>query len=321
MSIYKDLLILILGLSLIIKSADFFTSGAEGIAKTFRIPRIIVGLTIVSLATTAPEFTISTLSSYMGMDGMAVGNAVGSCFANIGLVLAIAAIIRVISFKPKFIKQDLMLLIISVIILYVLILDNKLSFGDGLFLFFLLVVIFTRIISRELKSRRLINKEEKTQEHKYNIRKYILKFSAGALGVILSAKYAVIPSSINIAHFLKVPEIVIALSMVALGTSLPELVTALVASFKKMGELAVGNVIGANMLNILWVLGCSSMINPLNIDIQTKKITVPIVFLMTLLLFLFSRTKFKLSRKEGVILLLIYIGYIYYIFKFAYNQI
>ena len=318
MGIYRDFIIFIIGFFVIIKSADLFTSGAEGIARAFRIPRLIIGLTIVSLATTFPEFTISALSSYMKMGGMAVGNAVGSCLANIGVVLAVAAIIRAISFNPKVIKKELSLLIIAVIIVYLLMLDGNLTFRDGLFLCLLMVSFFTYIILRELKYRKA--SQEKRLPN-YNIKKDSFKFLIGTFGVILSAKYAIIPSAVNIAHFLKVPEIVIGLSIVALGTSLPELVTAIVASFKKMGELAVGNVIGANILNILWVLGFSSMINPLNIDIQTKNITLPVVFFITVLVFLFARTKFKLTRKEGLILFTIYAGYIFYIFKFAYGQI
>ena len=317
MDIYKDFIIFIIGIFVIIKGADFFTSGAEGIARAFRIPRLIIGLTIVSLATTAPEFTISTLSSYMGVGGIAVGTALGSCIANIGLVLAIAAIIKALSFNPKVIKQELSFLIISIIILFLLMLDGNLTFWDGLFLCFVMAIFFTYIILRELKARKA---SEERVALNYNIKKDCFKFLIGATGVVISAKYAIIPSGINIAHFLGVPEIVIGLSIVALGSSLPELVTAVVASVKRMGELAVGNVIGANILNILWVLGFSSLINPLNIDIQTKSITLPVVLFITLLMLLFSRTKFKLTRKEGLVLFAIYVGYIFYIFKFAYSQ-
>lgn len=316
MGIYKDFIIFMIGFFVIIVSADFFTSGAEGIARAFRIPRIIIGLTIVSLATTAPEFTISTLSSYIRAGGMAIGNAIGSCIANIGLILAIAAIIRTVCLNPRVIKQELLFLIVAVIILYLLILDGNLAFRDGLFLCFLLITFFTYIIFREFKTRRIDEKEVLLD---YDLKKDGLKFFVGATGVVLSAKFAIIPSGINIAHFLKVPEIVIGLSMVALGTSLPELVTAVVASVKKMGELALGNVIGANILNILWVLGASSLINPLDIDIQTKRVTMPIVLFITLLMFFFSKTKFKITRKEGLVLFVLYAGYIFYIFKFAYS--
>jgi len=316
MSIYKDFVIFIIGFLVIIKSADLLTNGAEGIARAFRIPRIIIGLTIVSLATTAPEFTISTISSYMKVSGMAVGNAVGSCIANIGLILAIAAIIRPINFNPRVTRQELLFLITAVIILFLIILNNRINLWDGVFLCFLLIVFFIYIILRELKVKKVSNEEAASN---YNIRKDCIQFLIGAIGVVLSAKYAIIPSGINIAHFLKVPEIVIGLSIVALGTSLPELVTAVIASTKKMGELAAGNVIGANILNILWVLGISSLINPLDIDVQTRVITLPVLFFITVFMFLFSRTKFTLSRKEGLILFFIYTGYIFYIFKFAYN--
>lgn len=316
MGVYKDFIIFIIGFLVIIKSADFFTCGAEGIARAFRIPRVIIGLTIVSLATTAPEFVISTFSSYIGVGGMAVGNALGSCIVNIGLVLAVAAIIKAVNFNPRVIKQELLFLITVAIILYLLILDGSLTFSDGLFLCFLLTAFFGYVILRGLKSR---SQSQQIAPSDYNLKKDGFKFLIGALGVILSAKYAIIPSGIHIARFLGVPEIVIGLSMVAFGTSLPELVTAVVASVKRMGDLAVGNVIGANILNILWVLGVSSMISPLNIDSQTKTMTMPIVIFITMLMFVFLRTRFRLTRNEGLLLFAIYAGYIFYIFKFAYS--
>ncbi len=322
MSIYRDFIIFIIGVLVIIKSADLFTSGAEGIAKALRIPRMIIGLTIVSFATTTPEFTVSVIASSMKLSGMAVGNAVGSCIVNIGLILAIAAIIRTIKFNSIVIKQELLFLIGIVLVLYLLMLDSNLTFLDGLFLIFLVIAFFTYITLRELKIKKLNEYPkghgQEISSSDFNIKKDSIKFLLGMLGVILSSKYAIIPSGVNIAHFLKVPEIVIGLSMVALGTSLPELFTALVASFKRMGELAAGNVIGANIINILWVTGFSSLVNPLSIDVQTQKITMPVVFVITVLTFLFAKTNLRLTRKEGIILLIVYAGYTFYIFKFAY---
>lgn len=313
--ILKDFVIFLIGMAVIIKSAAVLTEGAEGIARVFRIPRIIVGLTIVSLATTAPELAVSAMSSYMGVGGMAVGNAMGSCLANICLILALAAIIRPIGFQRRTIRQELPFLLALIIILSFFVLDNRLTFLDGLILCFIQVGFFIYIVVRELGSR-LDAKE--TGSSKDTLAKPVLKFLLGAVCVVVSARYGIIPSGINIARFFGMPEIVIGLSMVAIGTSLPELVTAVIASLKGMGDLAVGNVIGANIMNILWVLGFSSIINPLEIDIQTKMVTIPIVFGITLLMFIFSRTQFQLSRAEGFVLFAIYICYIFYIFKFAY---
>lgn len=310
-----DILIFILGIAVIIKSADLFTDGAEGIARAFKIPRAVIGITIVSLATTAPEFTVSTISSYMGMSGMAVGNALGSCLANIALILAIAAIIRPIKLEQRTIKQDIPFLIFAVLILYVLIMDYRLSIGNGIFLCALLILFFTAVVLREIKTKKSAVKEKAVD---YRMGPGIIKFLIGAVGVILSAKYAIVPSGVNIANFLGVPEVVIGLTMVAVGTSLPELFTAIVASFKNMGELAIGNVVGANILNILWVLGFSAFLRPLDIDIETRRITVPLVMFITVLMLLFSRTKMTLSKKEGLVFLILYLAYIFYIFKFAY---
>lgn len=320
---YKDILIFIFGIGVIIKSADLFTSGAEGIACAFRISRVIIGLTIVSLATTAPEFTVSVISSSMGVGGMAVGNALGSCLANIGLILAIAAIINPIKLNPRVLRRELPFLIFVVFILYFLMWDNLLGFVDGVFLCFLLIAFFTYIILREnrLKRESAVN-DISSPEKKHNsssLKKYGIKFLLGALGVVLAAKYAIIPSGINIARFFGMPEVVIGLTMVAVGTSLPELFTAIVASAKKMGELAFGNVIGANILNILWVLGASSCVRPLEIDTQTRTVTMPLVFIVTVLILLFSGTRLKLSRNKGLIFFVIYAGYIFSIFKFVYS--
>jgi cation:H+ antiporter len=317
MNIYKDIFIFIVGILVIIKSADFFTAGAEGIAKAFRIPRIIIGLTIVSLATTAPEFTVSVVSSYMKAGGMAVGNAVGSCLANIGLILAIAAVINPLKFNPRIFKREMPFLIFIIFILYFIMMsDNWLDLGDGIILCLFLVGFLISIIVTEIKNSR--HQPPENNRADYNLKKDGFRFLTGAAGVVLCARYAIVPGGINIARFLGVPEIVIGLSMVAVGTSLPELFTAIAASSKKMGEIAVGNVIGANILNLLWVLGFASMVNPLRIDAQTKKVTMPVMFLLTLVMFAFSRTKFRVSRPEGLFLAAAYTGYIFYLFKFAY---
>lgn len=310
-----DILIFITGILVIVKSADLFTDGAEGIARAFKIPRAVIGITIVSLATTTPEFTVSVVSSYMGVGGMALGNALGSCLANIGLILAIAIIIRPIKLEPRMLKQDIPFLIFVGLILYTLMIDYRLGIVDGIFLCVLLIAFFIAVVLREIKEKKKAAEEKIVN---YSIGKDSVKFLIGAIAVGLAAKYAIVPSGVNIANFLGVPEVVIGLTMVAIGTSLPELVTAIIASFKNMGELAIGNVIGANILNILWVLGFSASVRTLDIDIETKKITMPLVILITVLMFLFSRTKMQLSRKEGIVLLTIYLMYIFYISKFAY---
>ncbi|MFC1590069.1 calcium/sodium antiporter [Candidatus Omnitrophota bacterium] len=316
MGIYAAILIFIIGIAVIIKSADLFTDGAEGIAAVFRIPRIIIGLTIVSVATTFPEFIVSTVSSYMGFGGMAVGNALGSCLANIGLILAAAAMIRTITFPANTLKRELPFLLSTVAVFYALSLNGRVSSSGGILLLVMLAGFFAYIIIREIKKRGRVQEPIPGEGH---IRKDSAKFIIGAVGVIIAARFAIIPSGIAIARFMGVPEIVVGISIIAVGTSLPELVTALVASAKKMGELAAGNVIGANILNILWVLGCSSLVKALPIDVQTKAVTLPVVFLMTALLLIFSRTRSRLTRREGLCLFTLYAGYLFYILKFAYK--
>ncbi|MFH2137483.1 MAG: calcium/sodium antiporter [Candidatus Omnitrophota bacterium] len=316
MSIYNDFIIFIIGIFVIIKSADLFTGGAQVIASFFKIPRVIVGLTIVSIATTMPEFTVSALSSYMGAGDIAVGNATGSCLANIGLILATAAIIGKVKFQQRTVNQELIFLIGISLFALLLMWDGELAFSDGISLCCVLGTFFGYVIYRELQARKT-NKDNSDVSH-LPIKKGCIKFAIGAAGVVLSAKFAIIPSGISIAHYFKIPEIVIGISMIAIGTSLPELVTAIIASIKKMDDLAAGNVIGANILNILWVLGASSVIRPLPIDEKTKIITMPLVAIFALIIFLFTRKSLVLKRAQGIIFVLIYIAYLVYIVKFAY---
>ena len=318
MGIYKDFIIFIVGFFIIIKSADLFTSAAESIAIFFNIPRVIIGLTIVSMATTFPELTVSALSSYLGQSGIAIGNATGSCLANIGLILPAAAIIREVSFNPQVIKRELVFLLAASVLLFFLMWDGNLSSKEGVLLLTLFIAFYAYVIRREFGKARKGKNERAAGDKKYSLGKDVAKFGAGAIGVVACAKWAIIPAAVNIAHYFKVPEIVIGITMVAVGTSLPELVTAIIASVKKMGELALGNVIGANILNLLWVLGASSLIKPLAVDRQTRIVTMPLVIVFAVLVFIFTRTQARLSRNEGVALFCLYAGYIFYIVKFAY---
>jgi cation:H+ antiporter len=315
LGIYKDFIILIIGIFAIIKSADLFTNAAEAIASFFKIPRSIVGLTIVSFATTLPEFAVSAFSAYMKVGGIAVGNATGSCLANIGLILGTAAVIGTVKLKHQAVKQELVFLCFSSCLLLWLMKDGLLSFSDGALLTALMVGFFVFVVIRQLRDK---SKEKLEKLIFKQIRKDILKFFVGSAGVVISAKYAIIPSGVALAEFFKVPEIVIAVSMIAVGTSLPELVTAIMASAKKMGDMAAGNVIGANILNILWVLGCSSMIYPLRIDTQTITVTMPLVILFAVMIYIFTRKNFEITRTAGIMFISAYAGYIIYIVKFAY---
>ena len=319
MSIYKDFIIFILGFLVIIKSADLFTNAAESIAVFFKIPRVIIGLTIVSMATTFPEFTVSAISSFMGASGIAVGNVTGSFLVNISLVLAIAIFVGVLHFNPGAVRKKVIFLICASVFALFLMWDGTVNRIEGLLLCSLSIAFFGYIVARELKTKKNEEKQPGQPGLSNSIIKEMIIFILAAAGVVLSAKWAVIPSSINIAHYFKIPEIVIGITIVAIGTSLPELVTAVVASLKKMGELALGNVIGANILNILWILGFSAVIRPLSIDQQTKFVAMPLAILFTVLIFVFTRKKFTLTKGNGLVLFFLYAGYIFYIIKFAYN--
>ena len=330
----RDFVIFAMATAAIIKSADWFTSGASGLAKSLRIPQLVIALTIVSLATSVPEFAVSTISAYISRlpskesaGGLAVGTVIGSNIGNIGLLLGlVAAMMGSIHFQPRVIKLELRFLIGITILLFPLMLNfrsgqegilrgGSLGFWDGFLLSVLLIGSFVYIVGRELRIKR---KTINSQDLPLAIRKDALKFFIGAVGVIASAKYGIVPSGVSIARFLGVPEIVIGLSIVAVGTSLPELSTVLVAMSRKMGDMAVGTVIGSNIVNILWVLGTSSLINPLAIDSQTLRVSMPVMLSITVVMLIFARSGFRLVRWEGAFLFLIYLAYLVYLFKFAY---
>ncbi|MFH1459452.1 MAG: calcium/sodium antiporter [Candidatus Omnitrophota bacterium] len=316
MTIYTDIIILVIGIIVIIKSADLFTTAAESIALFFNIPRTIIGLTIVSFATTMPEFAVSAFSSYMKVPGIALGNATGSCLANIGLILAVAALINAVHFDALTVRKELPFLIMISGFCFLLMYDGVLSFLDGVILCGVFSGFLVYVVHRGIGAR----KENKPGiKQVINIKLSGVKFLLGAAGVVLSARLAIIPSGMAIAKFLKVPEIVIGVTMIAVGTSLPELVTAVISSIKKMGDLAAGNIIGANILNLLWVLGASSIINPVTIDLQTKIVTMPLVIMFSVVLLLFTYKDLVLSKIEGLMYLVLYSGYILYIVKFAYK--
>jgi cation:H+ antiporter len=245
-----------------------------------------------------------------------VGNALGSCIANICLILGLAAVIRKVPLRGSILKRELPFLIFVIPVVFVLGLNGVISKAQGAFLFMLEIAFVVYIVKREGEIRKKDVVEEK-QIYRV-LKKDYLKFIFGIAGVVVAARFAIIPGAVGIANRFGVPETVIALSVVAIGTSLPELVTAITASLKNMGDLAAGNVIGANLMNLLCVVGLSALLNPLKIDGQIIAVTLPLVFLISALLFVFSKTGESLSRREGSIFLGIYILYTFYMFMFAY---
>ena len=312
-------LLLLVGFALLIKGADFFVDGASAIARKLKIPTMLIGLTIVAFGTSAPEAAVSINAALAKSSELAIGNIVGSNIFNILLVVGIAAIIKPINIKKNTILKEFPFMLLATIILYILGNDimfqgstsNILTQGDGLiilsvFAVFLYYLVEMAFLSKEANMENALDDKEEIKIGKS------MTWGVLGLGGILFGSDIVVNSSTTIALQLGMSETLVGLTIVAIGTSLPELVTSVVAARKGEGDIAVGNVIGSNLFNILFILGASSVITPVAVE---AKILTDIIFLLgiTILTYLFAITKKNVSRIEGVMLTLLYIGYTMYI--------
>lgn len=311
-------LILIIGFILLIKGADIFVDGAAKIAKKFGIPSIIVGLTIVSLGTSAPELSVSLIASFEGNNGITIGNVLGSNIFNTLMVLGVTAIIMPIVIKKNSVIKDYIINIVVSIVLLVLtfgrVLLNKeaaLTRISGIILL-ILCIIYTLYLIKSAKSRK---EEDFEEEEDIKILSCIIKIILGIIGIIAGGNL-VVSSASDIAYSFGLSDKLVGLTIVAVGTSLPELVTTMIASIKGENDIAIGNVLGSNIFNILLILGVSSSINAIPIS---SSLLIDILFLIVISIilgiFMFKgkKDKLKLDKLEGLILVLLYIGYMIYI--------
>lgn len=306
-------LLLLIGFVLLIKGADYFVEGASGIAKLLRVPPILIGLTIVAFGTSSPEAAVSIRAALNGNNGIALGNVVGSNVFNISLIIGITAILNPLQVERETVRKEIPFTLLTSILLLILVSDtllqgfaiNQITMGDGLVLgcFFLIFMFYLLEVALHSRER----DEEITVFCPKTMGKNVL-FSAGGLAAIIFGGELVVRSSTTIAKTLGMSETMIGLTIVAVGTSLPELITSVIAAVKKQSEIAVGNIVGSNIFNILFVLGISSTIHPIRVDPKIF-FDIRLMILYTAILLIFSRTHHKISRKEGFVLLLSYLFY------------
>lgn len=304
---------------LILKSADLFIKGALEISLSLRLSKVFIGATIVSIVTTTPELMVSSMSSAIGETGMAAGNAIGSCICNIGLVFAIGAIMKDVPVTKEDLKYKVAFLLVSLIAVYLLIIDGLLSKVEAIGLLFLFVIFIFINYRLALKGRIPTDITLQVSRSNHLLKKGIISFLLGGVFTVIIARYGLVYPGLAIADFLKVPPAVIGLSMIALGTSLPELFTTIVSSRKEHSEIALGNVVGASILNLLLVLGVSALINPLIIDRQTIVFNMPVAGLFGVMMLIMGFRNLRFSRFKGIIMLTIYVLYIAALFSIIYR--
>lgn len=308
----KTILFLI-GFVLITKGADIFINCTVDIGKKTKISEIILGATIVSFATTLPELTVSLFASLDGHTTMSLGNAVGSIICNTGLVLGLVAFISPFSVDKKMFFSKSVLLLICVILLLLLGIDKSITQTDSIVLLAMLAIYmysnYRSVVEKGSKSR--VNNTSKVKGNN-NLGEWIriaLLFALGLIMMILGSRLLV-DNGVIIAEWIGVPQGVISLTVIALGTSLPELVSSLTAIKKNHHAISVGNILGANILNIVSVIGISSIPNDIPILSQNMSIDFPFMIVLLLILILPTIKKNKLYRFQGFIMLIVYLIYI-----------
>lgn len=302
-------LLFALGIALVVKGGDIFVDGATEIAHEMRIPTFIIGATIVSLATTLPEMIVSALAAAEGKVDMAVGNAVGSVTANTALILAVALAAMTFSCERKMYMKQMLLLIAVAIVLTLSCLGGKLNvFGSAV-----MFVIFAAFMTLNVINARAAGGEEEQSSptDQKKLLKSILFFLFGAAGIVIGSRLMVDNGS-EIARSLGVSERVIAVTMIAIGTSLPELVTTVTAVVKKESALSVGNIIGANIIDLSLILPICSIVSgqALPVSAQSARIDIPVCLGVTVLAMVPLMVRQKSSRLLGVLLLAAYAAYL-----------
>lgn len=298
-------LFLLVGFLCLIKGADLFVEGSSSIAKKFHIPSMIIGLTIVAMGTSAPEAAVSISSSLIGQNDMSVANVVGSNLFNILVVLGLSATISKLPVSKNTIKKDIPFLIAICILTFIFTINLHISLLEG-FIFLGIFVWFIYDMIKEAKN----NNDEVDIINELSMLKTILYIMIGLIGIVFGGDLTVDAASAIATQF-GLSENLIGLTVVALGTSLPEFMTSVIATKKGETEIAIGNVIGSNIFNILLVLGISSVISPMTI---TTNAVIDILFMIsiTILLFFNMKTKNFITKKHGMMYIILYILYIIY---------
>ena len=302
MEVILQLFILIFGFLLLVKGADFFVDGSSKIAKKFGISELIIGLTIVAMGTSAPETAVSIAAALKGTADISIGNVVGSNILNILIILGLSATIRTIKVGKTTIKYEIPFMIAISALLLLLGLDGTIDFKDGIILWLLFIAYLTYLIIMAKKDKQ---KEEKKSKV---ILWQIILATLGGLALIIVGSDISVDAASKIARYAGLSERFIGLTIVALGTSLPELITSVTAAFKGNNDIAIGNIVGSNIFNILFVIGTSSLILPITFA-STFKIDSLVMIGAALLLFICSLRKQKLDRFSGILMLLSYALY------------
>ncbi len=310
----------ILGFVLLIKGADLLVDGSAAIAKRFGLSNLIIGLTIVSFGTSMPELIVSTFSAWQGASSMAFGNVIGSNIANILLILGVSAAIFPLVVHFNTVWKEIPLSLLAALVVLVLANDvmldetapNLIGLSDGLILLAFFTIFLAYIISMSLDEKGVNKKKnmEVDEIQKMPLGKGIILVILGMVGLALGGNW-IVDGGVEIARFFNVSEAMIGLTIIAIGTSLPELAASAMAALKKHSDIAIGNVVGSNIFNICWVLGLTALIRPVGVELGLN-VDIWIMILASVLLFVFMYIgkKHILQKWQGYLFIVMFVGYI-----------
>lgn len=303
-----------IGFIFLIKGAGYLVDGSSAIAKRFGVSDLIIGLTIISFGTSAPEMLVNVMASLRGAGDIVIGNIIGSNIANIFLILGVSALIYPLNVKTTTTWKEIPLNILAAVVVLLMMNDmfldgsqSIISRSDGLILimFFIIFIAYTVGLAK--------NGAEKIENQKLSYMRAVVMIVGGMLGLFYGGKW-VVEGAVKIASTFGLSEAMIGATIVALGTSLPELATSAMAAYKRRTDIAIGNVVGSNLFNIFWVLGLSAIMNPVSFS---PKLNTDVIILLvaTILLFFFAINggRHHIEKKEGVIFLICYVAYIVFL--------
>ncbi|MCX7737546.1 MAG: calcium/sodium antiporter [Candidatus Kapabacteria bacterium] len=311
-------ILFVVGFVILLKGAELLVDGSTSIAKKLKVSNIVIGLTIVSFGTSLPELIINIFASLQGNSDIAIGNVLGSNIANILLILGVSSIIYPITAKKNTVIKEIPFSLLAVVVVGLMGNDfhidghhfSSITRIDGFVLIGFFIIFMYYVFGITKSSEDIIEKDEKKIQ---SIPKSLLFIFLGVLGLMFGGKW-IVDGAVEIAEAFKISQSFIGLTIIAVGTSLPELATSAMAAFKKQSDIAIGNAIGSNIFNIFWILGMSAIINPLPFN-SNLNFDVAMTIFASLLLFLimYVGRKRVIDRWEGVLMVIIYIAYIVYL--------
>lgn len=305
-----NVLFILVGIVLVLWGADRLTDGAVAVAEKMKMPQIVIGLTIVAMGTSMPEFCVSLVSALKGTTDLAVGNIVGSNIFNTLLIVGVSAWVAPMTILKSTVRKDIPFALFASVILLVMCLDGNISRLDAGILFVLfLVFMYVTLKGAKTKDDDTTDKTDSIEDNKKPMATWLsIVWIIVGLACLIGGSNLFVEGATKVAEHIGVSEAVIGLTIVAGGTSLPELATSVVSARKGNSGIAIGNVLGSNVFNILAILGVTGVITPMHLQGITM-LDLSMMVVSTLLVWLFSFTKYKIARWEGVVLTIVFIGY------------